>query len=185
VGLTLRVKPQINENGTVKLQIFQEVSNVDKSTSGNASGVTTNKRSIESSVLVEDGAIVVLGGLLQDEYAGNQDKIPGLGDMPFFGNLFKSEARTRKKSNLMVFLRPVIVRDTQASNTLSMDRYDMMRGLQDQSQPEASQKLPINDVPQMPSAAPGSQPAGQNLRPLIMAPMLKPGPAQSTPPAPR
>ncbi len=185
VGLTLRVKPQINENGTVKLQIFQEVSNVDKSTSGNASGVTTNKRSIESSVLVEDGAIVVLGGLLQDEYAGNQDKIPGLGDMPFFGNLFKSEARTRKKSNLMVFLRPVIVRDTQASNTLSMDRYDMMRGLQDQSQPEASQKLPINDVPQMPSAAPGSQPAGQNFRPLIMAPMLKPAPALSTPPAPR
>ncbi len=185
VGLTLRVKPQINENGTVKLQIFQEVSNVDKSTSGNASGVTTNKRSIESSVLVEDGAIVVLGGLLQDEYAGNQDKIPGLGDVPFFGNLFKSEARSRKKSNLMVFLRPVIVRDTQASNTLSMDRYDMMRGLQEQSLPAASQNLPINDVPQMPSAAPGAQPAGQNGRPLIMAPMLKPAPSLATPPAPR
>ena len=185
VGLTLRVKPQINENGTVKLQIFQEVSNVDKSTSGNASGVTTNKRSIESSVLVEDGAIVVLGGLLQDEYAGNQDKIPGLGDVPFFGNLFKSEARSRKKSNLMVFLRPVIVRDAQASNTLSMDRYDMMRGLQEQSLPAASQNLPINDVPQMPSAAPGAQPAGQNGRPLIMAPMLKPAPSLATPPAPR
>jgi general secretion pathway protein D len=185
VGLTLRVKPQINENGTVKLQIFQEVSNVDKSTAGNASGVTTNKRSIESSVLVEDGAIVVLGGLLQDEYAGNQDKIPGLGDVPFLGNLFKSEARSRKKSNLMVFLRPVIVRDAQASNTLSMDRYDMMRSLQEQSLPAASQNLPVNDVPQMPSAAPGAQPAGQSGRPLIMAPMLKSAPALSTPPAPR
>jgi len=185
VGLTLRVKPQINENGTVKLQIFQEVSNVDKSTSGNASGVTTNKRSIESSVLVEDGAIVVLGGLLQDEYASNQDKIPGLGDVPFFGNLFKSEARSRKKSNLMVFLRPVIVRDTQASNTLSMDRYDMMRGLQEQSLPAASQNLPINDVPQMPSAAPGAQPAAQSGRPLIMAPVLKTAPTLASPPAPR
>lgn len=173
VGLTLRVKPQINENGTVKLQIFQEVSNVDKSTSGNASGVTTNKRSIESSVLVEDGAIVVLGGLLQDEYAGNQDKIPGLGDMPFFGNLFKSEARTRKKSNLMVFLRPVIVRDAQASSNLSIDRYDMMRGLQGQSQPVPSQTMPINDAPQMPAA---QQPGVQIGKPLFTAPELKPVP---------
>jgi general secretion pathway protein D len=185
VGLTLRVKPQINENGTVKLQIFQEVSNVDKSTSGNASGVTTNKRSIESSVLVEDGAIVVLGGLLQDEYAGNQDKIPGLGDLPFFGNLFKSEVRNRKKTNLMVFLRPVIVRDAQAGNTLSMDRYDMMRGLQDQSIPSSSRNCPSMTCRKCLQQHPGAGPAAQNGRPLISAPMLHSAPALAKPPAPR
>ncbi|MFZ3220046.1 MAG: type II secretion system secretin GspD, partial [Rhodoferax sp.] len=104
VGLTLKVRPQISENGTVKLAIYQEVSSVLASTINAANGPTTNKRTIESNVLVEDGAIVVLGGLLQDEYAGNQEKVPGLGDVPFFGALFKSEGRSRKKTNLMVFL---------------------------------------------------------------------------------
>ena len=70
---------------------------------------------------------MVLGGLLQDKYSGNQDKVPGLGDVPLFGNLFKSETRTRKKTNLMVFLRPVVVRDGQAVDALSMDRYELMR----------------------------------------------------------
>ena len=87
VGLTLKVKPQISENGTVKLVIYQEVSNVQASTVNATNGPTTNKRTIESTVLVEDGNIVVLGGLLQDEYSGNQEKVPGLGDVPFFGNL--------------------------------------------------------------------------------------------------
>ena len=99
VGLTLRVRPQISENGTVKLAIFQEVSSVQPSSINSTTGLITNKRSIESNVLVEDGAIVVLGGLLQDEYAGNENKVPGLGDVPFFGNLFKNESRTRKKTN--------------------------------------------------------------------------------------
>jgi general secretion pathway protein D len=127
VGLTLRVKPQISENGTVKLSIFQEVSSVQASSINSATGLITNKRSIESNVLVDDGAIVVLGGLLQDEYSGNQEKVPGLGDVPLFGNLFKSETRSRKKTNLMVFLRPVVVRDAQRCDSLSMDRYDLMR----------------------------------------------------------
>ncbi|TXH87803.1 MAG: type II secretion system protein GspD, partial [Rhodoferax sp.] len=87
VGLTLKVKPQISENGTVKLAIYQEVSSVLASTTTATNGPTTNKRTIESNVLVEDGAVVVLGGLLQDEYGGNQEKVPGLGDLPFFGNL--------------------------------------------------------------------------------------------------
>ena len=82
VGLTLRVKPQISENGTVKMQIFQEVSSVQASSINSATGLITNKRSIESSILVDDGAIVVLGGLLQDEYSGNQEKVPVLGDVP-------------------------------------------------------------------------------------------------------
>ncbi|WP_296541865.1 type II secretion system secretin GspD [Rhodoferax sp.] len=152
VGLTLKVRPQISENGTVKLAIYQEVSSVLASTLNATSGPTTNKRTIESNVLVEDGAIVVLGGLLQDEYSGNQEKVPGLGDVPLFGNLFKSEARTRKKTNLMVFLRPVVVRDAQATDQLSMDRYDLMRAGLQKAQPETSQLVPINEAPLLPPA---------------------------------
>lgn len=151
VGLTLKVKPQISENGTVKLTIFQEVSSVLASTANAPNGPTTNKRTIESNVLVEDGAVVVLGGLLQDEYAGNQEKVPGLSDVPFFGNLFKSEARSRKKTNLMVFLRPVVVRDAAAVDRLSNDRYELMRSGQLNGQPEASTLVPINEAPVLPA----------------------------------
>jgi general secretion pathway protein D len=150
VGLTLKVKPQISENGTVKLAIYQEVSSVLASTVNASNGPTTNKRTIESNVLVEDGAVVVLGGLLQDEYSGNQEKVPGLGDVSFFGNLFKSETRTRKKTNLMVFLRPVVVRDAAATERLSLDRYDLMRSGLQKSQPAPSQMVPINEAPQLP-----------------------------------
>ena len=154
VGLTLKVKPQISENGTVKLTIYQEVSSVLASTVNAANGPTTNKRTIESNVLVDDGNIVVLGGLLQDEYSGNQEKVPGLGDVPLFGNLFKSEARTRKKTNLMVFLRPVVVRDAKDSDRLSLDRYDLMRsGLKD-NQPVPSILVPINESPTLPPPPP-------------------------------
>ncbi len=154
VGITLKVKPQISENGTVKLTIYQEVSTIQASTINSANGPTTNKRSIESNVLVADGSIVVLGGLLSDEYSGGQEKIPVLGDVPLFGNLFKSEVRSRKKTNLMVFLRPVVVRDAAATDALSMDRYELMRSAQQRSQPENSTALPVNQGPQLP--APGS-----------------------------
>ena len=142
VGLTLRVKPQISENGTVKMQIFQEVSSID-TRSSSSSGLITNKRSIESSVLVDDGAIVVLGGLLQDDTSNSQEKVPGLSNVPFFGNLFKSEARSRKKTNLMVFLRPVVVRDGAAAEALSMGRYEQMRLQQQGFQPLPTGPLPV------------------------------------------
>ena len=151
VGLTLRVKPQISENGTVRLQIFQEVSSVQASSINSATGLITNKRSIESNVLVDDGAIVVLGGLLQDEYAGNQEKVPIVGDLPFFGNLFKSETRSRRKTNLMVFLRPVVIRDAPQSDELSIDRYDLMRLKQEAAQPPASTVVPVNSGPVLPA----------------------------------
>ncbi|MDH4450267.1 MAG: type II secretion system secretin GspD [Rhodoferax sp.] len=160
VGLTLKVKPQISENGTVKLAIFQEVSSVLASTANAANGPTTNKRTIESNVLVEDGAVVVLGGLLQDEYAGNQEKVPGLADVPLFGNLFKSEARSRKKTNLMVFLRPMVVRDAAATQALSNDRYEQMRGSQQSSQPQESRLVPINEAPVLPTLKPVPAAAG-------------------------
>ena len=154
VGLTLRVKPQISENGTVKMAIFQEVSSVQPGSVNSVTGLITNKRSIESNVLVEDGAIVVLGGLLSDEYAGNQDKVPGLGDVPVLGNLFKSESRSRKKTNLMVFLRPVVVRDSATTNSLSIDRYESMRTSQQQAQPLNSSLVPVNEAPVLPALVP-------------------------------
>jgi len=152
VGLTLRVKPQINANGTVKMAIFQEVSNVVAGTSANTNGPTTNKRSIESNVLVDDGSIVVLGGLLQDDYQLQQDKVPGFGDLPVFGALFRSESRSRTKSNLMVFLRPVVVRDATDSDTLTQDRYDAIRTLQLNTQPAPSAVMNgVNAAPVMPT----------------------------------
>ncbi|MGV0960216.1 MAG: type II secretion system secretin GspD [Limnohabitans sp.] len=150
VGLTLRVKPQISESGTVKMQIFQEVSSID-SKSSSASGLITNKRSIESSVLVEDGSIVVLGGLLQDDTSNSQEKVPGIGDIPFLGALFKAETRSRKKTNLMVFLRPVVVRDGAATEALSLGRYEQMRLNQLNVQPVATPTLPIDGAAILPS----------------------------------
>jgi general secretion pathway protein D len=168
VGLTLRVKPQISENGTVKLAIFQEVSSVLASSVNSTTGLITNKRAIESNVLVQDGQIVVLGGLLQDEYSGNVDQVPGLGDIPIVGNLFKSQSRGRKKTNLMVFLRPVVVRDARQTEALAQDRYDMMRTIQQQAQPKntdfGSRLLGIDEAPVLPlrmdqGLRPGAAPA--------------------------
>jgi general secretion pathway protein D len=170
VGLTLRVRPQINENGTVKMQIFQEVSSVQPGSVNSTSGLITNKRSIESTVLVDDGAIVVLGGLLQDEYAGNEQKVPGIGDVPLLGRLFKSETRSRKKTNLMVFLRPVVVRDAARSDALTLDRYELMRSKQEAAQPAPSVVVPVEGSPVLPPyTAPPAPPAL---------------PASPTPPAP-
>lgn len=153
VGLTLKFKPQISENGTVRLTIFQEVSSVAGTS---PSGPTTNKRTIETNVLVEDGSVVVLGGLLQDDYGGTQEKVPGLGDVPLFGNLFKSESRNRKKTNLMVFLRPVVVRDASSTENFSIDRYEYMRGKQIENQPKESRLVPINEAAVLPQFQRGS-----------------------------
>ena len=167
VGITLRVKPQISENGTIKMTIYQEVSAVQASSLNSSTGLITTQRTIESTVLVQDGGVVVLGGLLQDEFSGNQEKIPGLGDVPIFGNLFKSESRNRKKTNLMIFLRPVIMRDAHATDSLSLDRYDLMRAMQKDAQPKSSRVVPINEAPVMPpqrapAAAPAAKPAPES-----------------------
>jgi general secretion pathway protein D len=97
---------------------------------------------------------VVLGGLLQDDYQGNLDKVPGLGDVPLFGALFKNDSRTRKKTNLMVFLRPVVVRDGAATERLSLDRYEQMLSGMKESQPAPSSTVPINDGPLLPTLPP-------------------------------
>ena len=155
VGLTLKIKPQISEGGAVRLQIFQEVSNVQDST--NASGIITNKRSVESTVLVDDGQIVVIGGLIQDSVKDGVQKVPGLGDLPLIGSLFTYNTRSRSKTNLMVFLRPTLLRSAQGVNAVSNDRYDFILGEQLKAKP-AEIVLPSFGSPSLPqrqSAEPG------------------------------
>src|SRR5690606_31912995 len=127
VGTTLRVRPQVSESGTIKLQIFQEVSSVQSTQL--AAGIVTNKRSIESNVLVDDGQVIVLGGLIEERIEGGEDKVPGLGDVPLLGQLFRYDSRRRVKTNLLVFLRPVIVRDQASAHDVTLSRYDYIRRL--------------------------------------------------------
>jgi general secretion pathway protein D len=152
VGLTLRVKPQIGEGGTVRMTIFQENSNVVNA--ANPAGPITDKSSIETTVVVDDGQIMVLGGLLKEEFTGNAGKVPFLGDLPLVGGLFRSDNRTRTKSNLLVFLKPVVIRTQKELTDLSLDRYDSIRALQKEAQPERSRVIPINDAPVIPPLRP-------------------------------
>ena len=159
VGLTLRLKPQIGENGTVRMQIYQENSSVLPG-SGSTNGPTTEKSAIETSVVVDDGQIMVLGGLLKDEYTDAEDRVPGLASVPLLGHLFKAEKRKRIKTNLLVFLRPVVMRTQEDANALTLDRYEAIRARQQDSQPVPSSTLGnINDAPVLPSLRPVGPPA--------------------------
>ena len=175
VGITLRIRPQIGEGGAVRMTIFQEQSSVKETTAAGTTnaGPSTTKRSIENTVVVDDGAILVLGGLIEDRFVTNKSKVPLLGDLPFVGGLFRSESRERKRTNLMVFLRPIVMRDAEAANRLSMDRYEQIRGQQKEAQPAPSIVMPINEAPVLPplrapDAAPG--PAATPATPPLGAP---------------
>ena len=157
VGLTLRVRPQISEGGTIKLVIYQESSSVQSQT--NAAGIITNMRAIETNVLVDDGAIVVLGGLVQDSVSSTIEKVPLLGDIPLLGHLFRFETRTQSKTNLMVFLRPFVVRDEGTARSLAVDRYDQMRSLEESTKQSPHPLLPDMPPPVMPPLGPESKPA--------------------------
>jgi general secretion pathway protein D len=128
IGLKLTVKPQISEGGTVKLAIYQESSSVDDAATTTAAGLITKQRSIFTNVLVEDGEILALGGLMEDSASDTNEKVPLLGDLPLVGNLFKYQTAKRGKTNLMVFLRPIVVRNAEQSNSISLDRYDYIQG---------------------------------------------------------
>ncbi|MEZ5576281.1 MAG: type II secretion system secretin GspD [Candidatus Competibacteraceae bacterium] len=127
VGITLKVKPQINEGNAVKLEISQEVSNVVPSANSASQGPTTNKRAIKTNVLVEDGQILVLGGLIDDQLTETAQKVPLLGDVPLLGNLFRYRNTSKLKRNLMVFLHPVILRDPAQGNLYTSSKYSYIR----------------------------------------------------------
>lgn len=177
VGLTLRVKPQVGEGGTVRLTVFQEKSDVEKTDP--TQGPTTTKSSIETTVVIDDGQTLILGGLLKDQYGNGDSQVPLLGDIPVIGNLFKSRSRSRDKTNLMVFLRPVVLRNQEAANDLTVDRYEFMRQRQVDVAPQRSIVLPINEAPVIEPLSTGdakpvpnvSQPLDDpNARPTVVMP---------------
>jgi|SRR5450830_54431 len=127
VGLTLKVKPQISEGGTIKLAIYNESSSVAATSVDTTAGITLNTRVIENNVIADDGQIIVLGGLIEDKASDSVERVPGLASLPVLGNLFKYNKRSRTKTNLMVFLRPVVIRNMEQSISLATDRYDYMR----------------------------------------------------------
>ena len=143
VGLTLKVKPRISEGGTINLSISQEVSKLRQAADPTLS--STDKRSIDSNVLIDDGQIVVLGGLIEEQIQDTEDKVPLLGDIPGLGNLFRYSSRKHVKTNLMVFLRPVIVRDAQDAAAVTNQRYDYILGVQKAA--KAPHKPLLPDLP--------------------------------------
>jgi general secretion pathway protein D len=180
VGITLRIKPQIGEGGTVRMQIFQESSSLSSTVAPGTSnaGPSTDKRSIESTVVVDDGQIIVLGGLIEDRFTENKSKIPLLGDIPGVGALFRSESRTKRRTNLMVFLRPVVMRDDAMTNKVSLDRYDLIRGAQTDAQPRPSWLVPINESPVLPPS-----PRVEGTTVPLSPPPSSPGATPPKPPA--
>jgi len=174
VGLLLRIKPQISEGGTVRLQIYQELSNVVDTS--NPAGIVTNKRSLESMVLVDDGQIIALGGLLQDTTVRSVEQLPLLGDIPLLGELFRYERRTQEKRNLMVFLRPLVMRDANSYKGVTADRYNQMLGEQDKAQMPHHPMLPDLEVPRLPSLGPTE--AGPGAAPPPLLPAVPAAPAE-------
>lgn len=128
VGIQLEVTPQINEGEEIRLQIRQEISSIAGPVSTSFSELVTNKREIETTVSVKDGDIVVLGGLVQQDEITSVEKVPLLGDIPVLGRLFRSDSRSQTKTNLMVFLRPTIVRNADDAQALTSQKFDYIRG---------------------------------------------------------
>ena len=129
VGVTLKVVPHIGENGTVRLEVEQEVSDVQNN-KGQATDLVTNKRAIKTAVLAEHGQTVVLGGLIADNTALSRQGVPGLSDIPYLGRLFRADSRSNEKRNLLVFIHPTIVGDADDVRRLSQQRYNQLYSLQ-------------------------------------------------------
>jgi general secretion pathway protein D len=182
VGLLLKVRPQISEGGTIKLAIYHENSGIDTSVT-NSGGIITTVRAIESNVLADDGQIIVLGGLISDDETENQEKVRGLGDLPVIGNLFKYRTRSRAKRNLMVFLRPIVVRSKEQNESISMDRYQYMRAAGSSAQPADNSVLVRNlGAPLLPSLTNGQPPAGDAMATMPPSAPVAPRPGAATGP---
>lgn len=130
IGINLNVIPHIGDNGTVRLEVSQEVSSVVPGSAGNASGLITNKSLINTTILADDQQTIALGGLMRDNTTTRQQKVPGLGNMPLFGRLFRSDNDSNQKSNLIIFLQPTILRDGGAVASVTERKYNQMRVLQ-------------------------------------------------------
>jgi general secretion pathway protein D len=195
IGVMLRVKPQITEGGTIRLLVYQEVSRIDPnvtSATTGATGLVLSKRALESSVIVDDQQVAVLGGLIQDSFTDGSDRVPVLGSLPVIGALFRYDARARAKVNLLIFLKPTVVRTDSQGRALTSDRYDYIMGEQEKSRPDPRvfwQDLTVPTLPP-PGMMPGT-PAGEipsNTVPpgtrTISVPEFMRAPAPTAPPAP-
>jgi general secretion pathway protein D len=184
VGITLEVLPQINAGGSIKLNLRQEVSSIAGPVSGRSSDLILNKREIETVITVDDGEIVGIGGLLDDNERRTIEKIPFLGDLPAIGNLFKSKSRSRNKTNLMVFIRPTILRSPADARAMTERRYGYIRGMQYLQNPDQEPTIDelvreyMGMVP--PDPAPAPPPPAD---PSSYVPGARPGDAVVTPPA--
>ncbi|HEX8873999.1 MAG TPA: type II secretion system secretin GspD [Nitrosospira sp.] len=154
VGLSLRIKPLVSEGGTVRVQIFQEVSSVVPGTVNSTNGLITNKRSIESTVLIDDGQIIVLGGLIQDTVNDSVERIPLVGQLPLIGQVFSYNKRSRNKTNLMVFLRPTLMRDSEGADPTTDRQYERIQGVQRKAAPRFNLVLPEMETPTLPPRKP-------------------------------
>lgn len=204
VGTILKVTPHINEGNSVQLKIEQEDSSPGAKLA-NSADISTNKRSIKTTVLIEDGGVIVLGGLMSDTVLESEDRVPGLGSIPLIGNLFKSRSGSRQKKNLLVFIRPKILRDATATESTSEIQYNDLRQnqkslnnghimlLPGQKQPAVQPLPPGTGVPTPPPADTNAQGATPNgpppstapttiLPPLDVAPHAEPAPAPAPPP---
>jgi general secretion pathway protein D len=203
VGTILKVTPHINEGNSVQLKIEQEDSSPGAKLA-NSADISTNKRSIKTTVLIEDGGVIVLGGLMSDTVLESEDRVPGLGAIPLIGNLFKSRSGSRQKKNLLVFIRPKILRDANATETTSEYQYNDLRQnqkslngghimlLPGQKQPAVQPLPPGAGLPAPPPADTNAQGATPNgpppsaapptiLPPLEVAPHSEPAPSAPAP----
>lgn len=154
VGLTLKIKPQINEGNSMKLEISQEVSSLRSALASRAVGatdITTSKRSITTTVQAESGQVIVLGGLVDDTTREGTSKVPGLGDLPILGGLFRYESTELAKRNLMVFIRPVILRDPQQAQFLSNRKYAYIREQQLIKRDQGLKRIPDANIAVLPT----------------------------------
>ena len=171
VGVTLEVRPQINAGGTIKLDLRVEVSSIAGPVSSSFQDLILNKREIENTITIDDGEIVGIGGLLDDNDRRTLDRVPLLGDIPILGNLFRSRGRARARTNLMVFIRPTILRSAADAQTMTARRYDYVRGHQLIANPNREPTLDelvrdyLGTVP--PTAPDGPQPHDQVVTPPV------------------
>ena len=148
IGIKLKVTPQINEGNAVQLIIEQEVSSLSGATSVD---IIVNKRELKTTVIAEDGETIVLGGLIDEDVQESVQKVPLLGDIPFLGKLFSSTSTTTQKRNLMVFIKPTIVRDSDTASVLSSRKYNYIRGEQLKRQEDGVSLMPNTVTPRSPS----------------------------------
>jgi general secretion pathway protein D len=147
VGIKLKVTPQINDGSAVQLTIEQEVSSVSGAT---AVDIAVNKRAINTTVIADDGGMVILGGLIDEDVQESVSKVPLLGDIPILGHLFKSTSTTKRKRNLLVFIRPTILRDSRSMNELSHSKYNFIRGEQNKQRDDGIDLMPFEETPVLP-----------------------------------